>query len=165
MLSIVHLSLRQISRCPRAARRCPYSLAVFRSNAIFFPTAIVIIYLIAIDISIWQTGEVNLRHTPVTLTALPAYQCTGSKKTAGALIDAISLATSTMVGASLVDATELPHAILAALLHQTPPTEFAMLADTSSRRLGGSTSISAYRKLPVSRHPAMREQSADTAVR
>lgn len=124
-----------------------------------------IISLIAIDISIWQTGEVNLRHTPVTLTALPASQCTGSKKTAGAQIDAISLATSTMVGASLVDATELPHAILAALLYQTPPTEFAMLADTSSRRLGGSTSISAYRKLPVSRHPAMREQSADTAVR
>lgn len=148
---------------PAQLRRC--AMAAFIASRIASATSIAIIHLIAIDISIWQTGEVNLRHTPVTLTALPASQCTGSKKTAGALIDAISLATSTMVGASLVDATELPHAILAALLHQTPPTEFAMLADTSSRRLGGSTSISAYRKLPVSRHPAMREQSADMAVR
>lgn len=48
-----------------------YFSAVFILNCISIFTAIAIIYLIVIGISIWQTGEMKFRHTAATPT-LPA---------------------------------------------------------------------------------------------
>lgn len=63
------------------------------------------------------------------------------KKLAGPRADAMSLATSATVGASLVDATELAHALLATLLHQAPPTEFATLARYLIEKAGGGINL------------------------
>jgi hypothetical protein len=61
----------------------------------------------------WQEARQARQHAPVDSPAR-------KKKPAGTLADAMSLATSATVSARLVDATELAHALLAALLHQAP---------------------------------------------
>lgn len=61
----------------------------------------------------WQEARQARQHASVDSPAR-------KKKRAGTLSDAMPLATSDTVGASLVDATELAHALLAALLHQAP---------------------------------------------